>query len=104
QNRVSNLRFLPDELQQVAFDQDSLGVLQLKEILDLPLLRSPRRGFRKMVAPEDDVLRNQTLNRRIRSAQDEVFSRPFEIVVLDRVRTRTVPAGNRLRILTNRLD
>ncbi len=57
-----------------------------------------------MIPTEHYVLGHQSGNRGVGAAQQKVVPRRLEIVVLDRVRARTVPSRDRLRVLPPHLD
>ena len=103
-DRVPLLAGRPVVLNRIAFEKDALRVLELDAILDRPRLRHPCRLLRDQVPPYGDVARHEIDNRRIAAAEHHVFARRFEVVVLDNEWTGSVPACNRLSILTDTLE
>ena len=101
---VARLAALPVVVERVAHDRHVARVLQLEEILDDPVLAAPRGLLRELVVGDRDVRRDEARNARIGAAEYDVLGGALEIVVRDRVRPRTVPSGDRLRVLSNRLD
>ena len=98
QNRVPRLRCLPVAFHDVALDDDVAGVFQLEQVLHLPptVAVVPLERFRERVRPHHDVRRRQIRYSGIRSAEDDVLSCSFEIVVLNDVIAGSVPSGDRL--------
>ena len=85
-------------LEDVSVDKHAARVFQLEEILDCPGAPSPALRLEDVVAANLDVRRNQIGDLRIGSAEQNVFSRPFQVVVGDLERPGAVPSGNGLRI------
>ena len=104
--RVAGLTRQPIVLEHVRFDEHASGILQLEEVLDGPggIRRTPFERFGHIVAAKRDVARYEAIDRRLRTAKHDVLSRGFEVVVLDHIRSGTVPAADRLAVLSNGLD
>src|SRR5688572_33162384 len=64
----------------------------------------PRQRLEKVVAPDLDVRRNEIADRGQRTAEHDVFSCCFQVVVDDLVRPGAVPAANSLRFDTDGMD
>ena len=81
-DRVAYLCRQPVVFHQVPLDHDPLRVLELEQVLDVPVgLVPPGQLLREMVASDGDVGRDQSDNRRIRATEDDVLGSRFEIVV-----------------------
>ena len=105
EDAVSILRIGPVVLEQVAVDQDALGVLQLEDVLDRPVdpgvaraVRPPRERLDEVVLAEFDIRRHEVRDARIRAAEQDVLAGALQIVVHDLERSGTVPAGDRLAV------
>jgi len=56
------------------------------------------------VPANDDVGRRELIDRRIGAPEEDVLAGGFEVVVLNRVVARPVPAADGLRVLASRFD
>ena len=100
----AGLARLPRVFDRVPFDRHAPRVFQFQQVLDRPLLAAPLGRLGEMVVGDGDVGGNEIRHARIGPAEQQVFRCRFEIVVGDGVGTGPVPARDRLRVLTDRLD
>src|SRR5262245_46650129 len=75
----------PVILKSVSFHQNSLGVFELKEILDNPGIAFPAQGLEAVVSAKLDVGRDDPVDLRRGSAEHDVFTGTFEVIVDDLV-------------------
>ena len=101
EHRKPDLRGRPIIFQEVAGNSDAPGVLQLQDVLDLPLLSPPRRRTRERVADDRDIARHEVLDGWIGSAEEKILSGRLEIVVRDDERPGSIPSVDCLRVLSD---
>ena len=97
-NREAVLGSRPVVLEDVSIDEYTLGVLQLEEILDLPRAALPTERLEDVVAAYLDIRWHEIRDRRICSAEHDVFAGRFHVVVRDLERPGAIPATSGLRV------
>src|SRR5215510_1712183 len=107
----AGLRFQPVVFKDVLIHQHSLGVLQLKKILDRPtysgegrIVCLPGEWFRDAIQAELYVRGDHARNRRRGSAKHNILARGLQVVVDDLEWPRRVPTADGLRIGADLMD
>ena len=103
-DREARLSSGPVVLEQVAVDLDEAGVLELEQILHDPRSGTPRDGPGDVVAADDDVARDQLIDGRSGSAEQDADPGRLDVVVLDDEGARPVPARDPLCLLADQPD
>ena len=88
----------PVILEEIAVDEDALGVLELEAVLDGPAGVAPGGRLEEVVTADFDVGGDEVRDERIGPAEHEVLGRAFEVVVDDLVGAGAVPAVEGLRV------
>src|SRR5438067_11960723 len=91
-------------LDDVPFDEHVLRVLELHQILHGPSLRLPRPWPRDVIQANNDVARHEIRDGWIAAAEHDVLAGCFKIVVLDEIRSGTIPPEDRLIVLPDDLE
>src|SRR5206468_10248690 len=95
---VAVLGRLPRVLEDIPFDENAAGVLELEEVLHRRPHAAPRRRLEEMILPDLDVRGHEVADGGIGAPEDHVLARRLQIVVHDLERARAVPAHDGLSV------
>src|SRR3954467_13886789 len=87
----------PIVLENVAFHEHALRVLQLEQILHQPTA-TPLQRLCDVIAPDHDVGRYESVDARVAAAEHHVLTRSFEVVSDDFERPWPVPSNDGLAV------